>query len=325
MFDLSGLADGLGISYGATIVLLLAAVGTLYYIYRNIKNPKTKTRFMTISVLSIVIIFALSGAFLSAEDKGLVITEEDLDAVGRTAWQDDYAFYAQDLATYDSDTANTDYYDIDNDVIMAAANKIAKESDSAKEAVSKTLEFVYQTVQYNINEPDTPCLESTAPDILASGTGQCDTQSIAVIAILRKMGIAARPVGGCIYVNDKCRLQAFFQSIQAFRTPKYKIPEIVSSEDIEFSRTVSGSRKGGLHAYVVAWLPEDGGWRALEPTAGKFADTICYDYHVELFPNNNQREDICVSKSYSYAKACQLNNLNELNDFGLGLVTEVSP
>tara|TARA_Y100000310_G_scaffold71019_2_gene66840 strand:+ start:885 stop:1697 length:813 start_codon:yes stop_codon:yes gene_type:complete len=231
-------------------------------------------------------------------------------------WQKTYINKTQqNLTSYTTNVANTNYYDLENDVISKIAKEIKMKSKSEKEAVENTLKYVFDNIDYVSGEADEACFEGTAPKIIASGKGQCDTQSITVISLLRKMGIATRPVGGCVLVKPKCGLQSIFlNSLQAVGgAPKYQeITEVDSTKDI-FSRAQLSSRKGGLHAWVEAYL--DGEWVALESTQGRLADTRCYNYHVEILPDNNQKRDICVSKNYNYALACSQNNLEGLEEY----------
>jgi transglutaminase-like putative cysteine protease len=139
------------------------------------------------------------------------------------------------------------------------------------------------------------------------------------------MGIAAEPVGGCVVVNgDACAFQALFlNSFQAMAIAPIYTEANVTIDQNEFSRTSFG-RSGGLHAWVTAW-DEKEGWLTLEVTSGKFANTKCYNYHVEIYPSNSDKQSICVSTNYNYAKACQLNDLETMNKYGLGLSTEALP
>lgn len=238
----------------------------------------------------------------------------------KVEWQKMYVEEAtQKLETYNSDTSNTEYYDYEHPLIDEISQKIIEESSNSEEAIKLALDYVYDNVKYKFNEPDSACFAGTAPQIILSGSGQCDTQSIAVISILRKMGIAAKPVGGCIMSNSGCFLQSFVT-----RQPQLRE---MSEEDLlknEFSRGAINSRQGTLHAWAVAWTPNKG-WINLEPTAGKYADIACYKYHVEIYPKDQNRKDICVSHNYNYAKACIEGDLQSLNKHGIGLANEVFP
>ena len=325
MIELINLANFLGISLGGLYVLIVMYFAVVWYLQKMIKVEKKRFNFITIAFGVFVLLLIMSGAFSRGFELG---GSSDSSSISDLKWRENYIFQAESqLPTYKDDTLNTNYYDYDHPLIEQVSTDIALQSGSAREAITNTLDFVYQEVQYVFGEADSKCLDGVAPEILQSGKGQCDTQSIVVISILRKMGIAARPIGGCIVVNPSCRLQAFLQSTQLFRTPKFtdlSDVELMESDDV-FSRGVSGfPREGGLHAYVIAWTPEDG-WLALEPTSGALADTDCYYYHVELFPSNVQKKDICVSEDFNYAKACQLDDLTLLNQFGEGLVGEVQP
>ena len=244
-------------------------------------------------------------------------------------WQSDYKESAMtSLSTYNIETQDTVYYDYNHPVIAQASEEIASESVDAKDAIKNSLEYVYKNIKYVVGEADVACYDGVAPNILSSGKGQCDTQSIVLISLLRKMGIAARPVGGCVFFNEDYKLQSFLQSFFIMSTPKYtELKDVELDEDAPyFSRGDNSilSRQGGLHAWVTAWLPNEG-WVTLEATNGMFADINSYYYHVEIFPDNNKKEDICVSKNWKYAFACRDNNLNELNNQGLGLANEISP
>jgi transglutaminase-like putative cysteine protease len=331
MIDLTGLSNYIGASIGNTFLVLIAVAIIIYLIQKSIKNEQTRLKFIVISILTVIVLLAISGAFSSIIN-GPTTIKTASNTTKKLSWQEDYAFQAKAnlSASYETDIENTAYYDYDNKVIKDIAYTISSESRTSNEAIIKTLNYVYTNVDYVYGESDDACFTGTAPSIITSGKGQCDTQSIAVISILRKMGIAAKPAGGCIVVNSNCKLQAMFQSIGVLRPPMYT--ELTAKDVVEtkttFSRTVTEedllSRQGGLHAWVVAWLP-DQGWVALEATNGQKADTNCYYYHVELYPQDANRDDICVSKNRNYAKACQLDDLTLLNQYGLGIVTEVSP
>lgn len=296
-------------------------VGRLYNIKMANKTEKKNQTTIILAIVAVVAVFIF--AQMNPSQAG-EIEAQDLDEEGLTQWQKNYRAAALDLPTYNTMIKNTDYYQLDDPLIKNVAEDIARNSPTTLDAIKNTLDHVFDEVNYDFNEPDEPCLKSNAPDILKSGTGQCDTQSIVVIAILREMGIAAVPVGGCVVPDSSCKLQSVLlnANIKLPGAPKYNEIEDIDIEAEQFSRRFS--RTGGLHAWVTAWVPGTG-WVELEPTAGRLADLKCYTYHVELYPTNENREDICVTKSYNYAKACKESNINLLNDNGLGNAGDVSP
>lgn len=332
--DISGLSNAIGISQTNTWIMIVIVMVAVFLLARQIKNNNTRKKLILGTTIGLLVLIGISGGYLPDEFKSTTIDESDIDELSdkdvSTDWQDSYEFLAESkLSSYENEIANTDYYDYDHPAIKTVANKIALESNSAEQAIEKTVQYVYDNVDYVWGEADNSCFDGTAPNILLSGQGQCDTQSITVISILRKMGIAARPVGGCIVNNPSCRIQAIFQSAFGIEGPKYTDLDTVKvNETVEkFSRGQFSeimSRQGGLHAWLIAWVPEEG-WVPFEATTGRKADTNCYYYHVEIFPENENKEDICVSNSYNYAKACQLDDLDLLTTYGEGLIGEVSP
>jgi transglutaminase-like putative cysteine protease len=321
MFFTSLLAD-IGISMTVFIIGLVLLIMIAYLVYTKLlMKPIHRNIFL-------VALFVLLVASVSLA-QSLYVASFEGEKFERGEWQEAFN-EALSVAGFNpsEDLANTPYYDYENPIIMSAADKMASESRSAGEAVNAVLRYVYDNVKYDSFESDAACFDGTAPGVLDRGTGQCDTQSIVVISMLRRMGIPARPVGGCVVVNpDTCMFQSMFlQSFQdAGLAPKFT--EAVGAEsDAVFSRTQTPGgvgRAGGLHAWVVAWLPDEG-WVHLEATTGKRVNHKCYYYHVELFPENNQKSDICVSKNFNYAQACRANDLALLDVHGLGLAEEVS-
>lgn len=310
----------LGVVSVLGVGVLLVVCVLLYMLYDNfIKDTRWKNVFWaSLFIVFLAIIMSLQFA---------VTASFDGKQFDRGEWQ---PYFKERLALeyFDPapDLANTLYYDYENPIISDVADKIAEESRSAAQAVNSVLRYVYENVEYDSFESDAACFDGTAPSILEKGTGQCDTQTIVVISMLRRMGIPARPVGGCVVFNhNKCIFQAMFmQSFQdAGLAPKIG-GEVVIDDEV-FGRGQSpqtGSRQGGLHAWVVAWLPDEG-WVHLEPTTGRRVNHNCYFYHVELFPENHQKTDICVSKNPSYAQACRNNDFKILDAQGMGLALEV--
>jgi len=310
---ISKIADAIGVNSLTVYVLLIAIAVIAYVIF--LKNPSKKNKkYVTVVIGGVVVLMLFSSVIPSGVGENTV---KDSD------WQRGYLMDAEtQLVGYDDHIANTVYYDYDSTIISAAANSIAESSDDPRDAIENAMKYVYGNVEYKFGEADSLCLDGAAPKILQSGSGQCDTQSLVLISLLRKMGVAAKPAGGCIMLNPGCRLQSIFinSGFELASTPKYEIGYPFDPTGEGFSRGVS--REGGLHAWVMAWTPDEG-WLTLEVTTGLVADTKCYNYHVELLPDDSQKSDICVSKNWNYASACQSGDLDTMNDQGLALVNEV--
>jgi transglutaminase-like putative cysteine protease len=183
-------------------------------------------------------------------------------------------------------------YDYESLEIKKAIVEIITTSESLREAVDKTLDYTYYHVNYDWNEPDSVCFNSKASSILASGIGQCDTMSRVNIAILRGMGIAARPEGGCLSVSDTCG-QTF--AIVGGRAP--------ITQEIQVHNNM-GSRAGGLHAWLEIYLPDEGGWVDGESTSGKIIEpSSCLKFTHELYPTSVLDE--CVSTDLGFINMCR--------------------
>jgi len=276
----------------------------------------------------IVIVITILLVVIVSVNSSTTVDSIDSESGAIFDWQTNYESLARESNIYivgslegtsgepelNINTEDTPYYDYNNNVIAKVAETIVLESSSSLEAITKTLDYVYEEISYVYGETDVSCFDGTAPQILVSGKGQCDTQSLVTISILRKMGIAAKPVGGCVYAKPNKVLQSML--LNSFTDQKS--PSIGT---IDLTGEVF-SRGGGLHAWVVAWVPGEG-WVGLEPTSGRLANNNLYVYHVELFPSDDDKESICVSNNYDYATACAHQDLNGLNNNGLGLLNEV--
>jgi len=203
---------------------------------------------------------------------------------------------------------STNIYNYDNENIKMISEQLVRESTDAKDYTQKVLDYVYENVKYDFNEDDTTCFNSKASDILERGSGQCDTQSMLVVALLRAGGVPAYPIGGCIYKTESlvCDMQ---YAISGMRKPVFRpIEEITFSRGGDpiysdltpyFGRGELG-RAGGLHAWVTAFTGER--WQLLESTAGQIVESSCYVYTEELQVKNVR--ELCVSDSYEFALWC---------------------
>lgn len=231
------------------------------------------------NILLIIIIIAIFGI--------LLVPRKNFEN-----WWNGYDFY------YNQDEAyrmSTYFYESENPNIFQISNNLKLNSRSQEEAVEKTLKYVFENVQYNYDEDDEVCFNSKASEILERGTGQCDTQGIVIISILRGMNIGARPVGGCLSKNPSCKM--LFSMMTTFDIPQ---PIIIEKKPIgkEFGRS------GGLHLWVEYYNTKKRSWIPLEPTNGKLADTKCWNYDVELYPSNSDLKHICVSTNTEFANWC---------------------
>ena len=202
---------------------------------------------------------------------------------------------------------STNIYDYDNENIKMVSKQLVMESLDAKDYTQKVLDYVYNNVRYDFNENDQTCFNSKASDVLQRGTGQCDTQSMLVVALLRAGGVPSYPIGGCIYKTESliCDMQ---YAVTGMRKPVFRpIEEITFSRGGEpiyseltpyFGR--GDGRAGGLHAWVMAYTGER--FQLLEATAGQIVESSCYVYTEELEAKNVR--ELCVSDSLSFAMWC---------------------
>lgn len=204
------------------------------------------------------------------------------------------------------------YLDLQDPVIMSISNGLIESSTSAKDYAAKVLNYVDKNVRYDAGESDAACYNGDAPSIIQKGIGQCDTQSMVVVALLRSAYIPSRIVGGCVAKKPSCgALMSFISQKPAPKIETINVTGQVFSRG-EFSRT------GGLHAFPQAMLPGSSGaleWYTLEATSGSFADTDCYAYYPEVL-DAVTKQDICVSKNYQYAQACATNDYATLSKYG---------
>lgn len=299
---LTSLAQTWGLTAAGLIVLLLG-LGLLV--------ARTRTRWPPAALLALLVAVAL---VTSRRDAPPAPTP--LLPGSRQAWQDAYISAAQAaLPDYAAATANTAAYALDDPLIRDTAAQIAAHSTSAKDAMRKTLTYVYTHTTYVPNERDDICMERSAADVLRAASGQCDTQSLAVIALLRSMGVASVPAGGCVYQTGDCPLQALFP----LDAPRVTPLSVLDPAATSWGRGVTG----GLHAWAVAWDDDSRTWIDLEPTAGRFADTRCWTYHVELFPANTDKQRLCVTTNWAYAAACRSAAPALLDAWGLGVAGRV--
>lgn len=208
-------------------------------------------------------------------------------------WQQEYAKEVQSVGVNPELMSSTDMVDYDSAEVRSVIRDILSKAYNAEDAVSLAAEYVYNNVRYDAQESDYRCLTAPASQILASGSGQCDTQSRALVTILRGMGMAATPVAGCIGFNAQCQIT---QAVTGVRGPQFKE---ITQEDLLAANL---SRSGGLHTWVRVYIPQKG-WKDVEATAGVFINTgYCAKYIEEYIPTSIPEE--CMSFNRSFAQMC---------------------
>ena len=247
-------------------------------------------------IVLIVIVIAI--VFISSKTKQMPVTVSDWQLSFKTRTEQIPKEYLE--STY--------IYDYDNENIKMISEQLVKESSNAMEYTENVLEYVYQNVRYDFTENDQTCFDSRASTVLERGSGQCDTQSMAVVALLRAGGIPAYSIGGCIHKAQSltCDMQ---YALTEMREPIFRpLIETVFSRGTDpiytelptyFSRGVTG-RTGGLHAWVRAFTGER--FQLLESTSGQIIESSCYIYTDELEVTNVH--ELCVSSDMLFALWC---------------------
>lgn len=173
-----------------------------------------------------------------------------------------------------------------NDQIKRVSGQIANESVNAKDAIKGSLDYVYQTVDYSPSSPAV-CFQETAVDVYEIKVGNCVSMTKLNIAILREMGFAVRPAGGCISGNFVCGV---LFSAHPERTPRY-VP--VDLKD--------PFKRGGLHEWFEVWLPDEG-WIIGEATSGQIFSKSCQSY--DYYDYSTDPEGMCVIRDLNYIRQC---------------------
>jgi len=192
----------------------------------------------------------------------------------------------------------TDYFNYNNEVIQGISEELLAQSRDARHYTQLVLEYVYQNVRYDFYETDKTCFDSCAVTVLERGTGQCDTMSMPVVALLRAGGVPSYAVGGCIYRSPSLLCDMEY-SVFGAREPKYRDLSIEDFPELLINETGIG-RAGGLHAWVRAHTGER--FQLLEVTTGEIVERSCYVYVKELIVENHRQ--LCVSDDVVFAIWC---------------------
>lgn len=237
------------------------------------KKGQAKNRgiFVVIGIIFFVVIFGVFRPSVGPEDPD---------------WEESY----KEAATMAGiDEQNFDHNSVinSNEELEAVANLISSESINAKDAVRKTMEWVFQNVDYTRKTSALECYAETSIDAFEIGQGDCVTMTKLAVSLLRSQGIAARPAGGCISSNFACGV---LFAIHPERAPRF---EPVDLEDPK--------KRGGLHEWLEVWLPDEG-WLIGEATSGQLFSKNCrsYDYH----DYNTDSTGMCVILDQNYVRQC---------------------
>lgn len=236
----------------------------------------------------IIILVVFIGLIIAVGVEKPYVSSTEAKEVVIPDWLSSYtASLPNDVLPYLKETT---HYDYSSPEIQNAISEILSSAKNVDDAISLTLEYTYQNVNYDYKESDSICFERKASEILGRSTGQCDTMSRVNIAILRGMGIPARPEGGCLAIDGAC--------YATFAVLGQRVP--ITQEIKETDGTAS--RAGGLHAWVEIYSPD--GWVDGESTAGIIIEpTDCVKLVSELYPTTVVAE--CVSTDRSFIDMCK--------------------
>lgn len=278
----------------ADVVLYIAAISTIvwgFYYFREVNKVKKKR------LVKLGLLVAMLWLILFLPSPKYVPSQEVIPQ-----WDNLYEGARLEARIPDSYLFETEYYDYNTPLIKKAIEEIKGKSDNSEQAVVNTLDYVYERVPYDEFERDSVCYSASGSSVIKTRTGQCDTQTIAIITILRGMGIASRPVGGCIYKKGICEVRQSLMSMFAQVGFPIELPKEPKFTPIVLDGEETG-RAGGLHAWGEVWLPEEG-WTVFESTTGEIIRSSCWSYEVEMYPENDDKKHICVSTNRQFASWC---------------------
>lgn len=228
------------------------------------------------NLIVIVLVLGLAWLFVAMPASNIGQPEEN--------WQNNYKEQAL-AAGLDPEYLEHDNIVDTNPDMDYIAQSISTQSVNAKDAVKKTMDYVYDTVAYTPSPPG--CFDETSSDVFVERTGNCVSMTKIALSLLRAQGIAARPVGGCISGNFACN--ALF-SFHPERQPRY-VPVV---QDDNFKR-------GGLHEWLEIWLPDEG-WIYGEATSGQLFPRSCSSYDIHDY--NTDAFGMCVITDQNYIRQC---------------------
>jgi len=222
--------------------------------------------------------------------RGIEPTQEGDCELCSTGWQTSYQLQMAENNIQKEYLKETEIYDFSDLSIQLLANQLKR--DTAKETAKVIFKWTFENLDYDNDNNYFDCKGVKASEVLKRRYGICSTMTKMNIALLRANGIAAYSRSGCFQFSESCRLVQTF-----FRKPLPIFVEVKKDEDTEYYST-----RGGLHNWVVMWLPEEG-WVRGESTAGVIYDDTCINY----YDYNETAED---------AISCGFNpNIEKQNEF----------
>jgi len=190
-------------------------------------------------------------------------------------WIESYTQLREEANIPDKYVELTDDFDYNNEEVKSIIQMFEiREYDSIERLVEDIGDYTFRNIEYYPNLTYSECISSPASEVQSQGKGVCSSMSKLDIAVLRGMGIASRPLTGCVNklesencvpFSKKTTLQSILFKLRERKTQNIKIEDgIVAS-------------KGGLHTWVEVWIPEKG-WTILESTTGYLIDSKCEEY-----------------------------------------------
>jgi transglutaminase-like putative cysteine protease len=217
--------------------------------------------------------------------KAQVSDSDRIDTLGLPSdpqWLKDYEALMEQNGIAPEYLVESDSYDIYAPEIQAIATKALEEAnfDSALDYV---ISNTYSKVCYTMDGND--CQDTSASKVISRGYGLCSTMSMVNIAVLRSMGLAARPVSGCYKDVASCGAP-----LSLIPKPTRVAPAYFSDDGrVYIGRVETGMQ--GPHAWVEVWHPVKG-WIIIESTNGDVVAGNCPNYRP-VYINTVNIQDFC--------------------------------
>ena len=256
-------------------MMFIAIPAMIFFLYVLLSNKSTVDSPSSSSSTSTYIRISTS----SSSSSSTQMIEGTWDITEQVA-----AYSSENLRKYLIEEKDFDY---SHQSVLDVAKKIKAESSTVFEAIKDTAKYTYDTVKYNSKVSATQCYDETASSVLHAKVGDCVSMARLDTAILRAMGIPARTVGGCLSRSVSCApLFAAYPGISA---------KVTDMSEGDFKK------RGFLHEWVEAWVPEKG-WVLVEATSGQVFPITCQAYIKYAYDTNQY--DRCVITDKSFWNIC---------------------